>query len=120
MSCNRCQDKSVPTLVRVTCWGCREGYTVHEKCFHMEEPEKRLYVEKKIWWCPPCLKARTARGYKLEDPPAALWFRRGTTFTVCFVLLSIGKNVNYVLKLIPAVASSHSIVVVHSILTDRR
>ncbi|KAG8323979.1 hypothetical protein J6590_103325 [Homalodisca vitripennis] len=69
MSCNRCQDKSVPTLVRVTCWGCREGYTVHEKCFHMEEPEKRLYVEKKIWWCPPCLKARTARGYKLEDPP---------------------------------------------------
>uniref|UniRef100_A0A1B6GEQ0 Uncharacterized protein n=1 Tax=Cuerna arida TaxID=1464854 RepID=A0A1B6GEQ0_9HEMI len=101
-SCKRCQDTFVspPTIIQVSCWGCRHSFPVHEKCLHLDEPEKRLFVEKKIWWCPPCLKERTARGFKLEDPPeagVALYYASGSA--PCRSVLMLAKALGIELNL---------------------
>lgn len=67
--CGVCRDPFVPspTLVRVTCWGCRLHF--HERCLHMSEPEVRVFRERRVWWCPPCSQQRATRGLRLEDLP---------------------------------------------------
>lgn len=67
--CGCCHNAFVPapTIVRVSCWGCRLNF--HEQCLRMSEPEVRMFRERRIWWCPPCSQERAMRGLRLDDPP---------------------------------------------------